>query len=109
MFQEAADKSIIENYPDIFKQLFLKLSEKVEEDSMDLKLLLIVTCKATLQEKMQQLKVLICAPEQADQHADVESIERSRTQEIFEKLFTLCSVKLLGKIQESGYNMKKNE
>ena len=66
MFQELADKSIIENYPDVFKQLFLELSEKVEENSMDLKLLLIVTCKATLQEKMQQLKVLICAPEQAD-------------------------------------------
>ena len=109
MFQELADKSIIENYPDVFKQLFLELSEKVEENSMDLKLLLIVTCKATLQEKMQQLKVLICAPEQAEKQVDVESIESSRTQEIFEKLFDLCSVKLLRKVQESGYKMTKNE
>ena len=109
MFQELADNSIIENYPDIFKQLFLELSEKVEENSIDLKLLLIVTCKATLQEKMQQFKVLICAPERAGKQAELESIERSRTQEIFYKLFALCSVKLLKKIQESGYKMTKNE
>ena len=76
---------------------------------MDLKLLLIVTCKATLQEKMQQLKVLICVPEQGDKKVDVESIKRSRTQEIFEKLFDLCSGKLLRKVQESGYKMTKNE
>ena len=78
-FLNTGNKSNTIDYPDIFKNLFLELGFKLEENMISLKLLLIVTCKATLQEKMQQLKVLICAPEQADQQADVENIERSRT------------------------------
>ena len=63
LFQETTIQSYNEDYPDIFKLLFLELCEKATENSTTLKLFLIVICKATIKEKMQQLKVLICAPE----------------------------------------------
>ena len=80
VFHDAVEKIHTDDYPDIFKNLFLELIEKSTENQYSLKLLLIVACKATLQQKMHQLKVLLCAPEEAESEADLESIDRSRTQ-----------------------------
>ena len=49
VFHDATIKNHTDDYPDIFKHLFLELIEKSEENQYSLKLLLIVACKATLQ------------------------------------------------------------
>ena len=98
-----------ENYPDIFKKFFLKLSENPFENKNQLQLLVIVACEAEINQRLQALRLLICEPADSAKKSDDETIFRSRFHEVFLQLFTLCSVDILKAIEESGYSMTINE
>ena len=52
LFNNAEMKYKEENYPDIFKKFFLKLSESPFENKIRLQLLLIVTCQADMNQRV---------------------------------------------------------
>ena len=58
------------NYPYIFRELFTELSEDIDENEDKLKLLLIVTCKASLREKMHFFKAVLCLHEVSSETSD---------------------------------------
>ena len=98
-----------QEYPDIFKKLYQSLSKVPQENEITLRLLLVITCEASLVEKMQELKILLCKSDQALNQNDPEMFDRQRAFEIFEKLFILSSVQLLREVEHSGYKMTINE
>ena len=98
-----------ENYPDVFKNFFLKLSESPLENQHRLQLLLIVACQADINQRLQALRLLICEPEDATKKSDDETIFRTRFQKVFLQLFILCSVDILKAIEKSEYPMNINE
>ena len=65
-----------QDYPDVFKNLFLKLSQSPFENKNRLQLLLIVACEADISQRMQALRLLICEPEDASKKSDDKTIFR---------------------------------
>ena len=71
-----------------------------------MKLLLIVTCKAGLEQKIELFRTLLCNT--AFEAKSKTPMQKDRFIEVFEKLFTLCSVDILNQIENSNY-LEPNE
>ena len=90
-----------DKYPDVFVQLFKTLAEDYLENEDDLKILLMVTCKASLEQRIELFKTLLC--NSAPGASSKTPMNKDRFIEIFEKLFILCSVTILDQIMSSNY------
>ena len=86
------DKDQNESYPDVFREFFKKLAEDPAGYGIHLQLLLIVTCKAMNEQKLELLRVLLCDSSEAKKKPREAKIQKQRFTEIFETLFVLCSV-----------------
>ena len=86
------DKDQNESYPDVFREFFKKLAEDPAGYGIHLQLLLIVTCKAMNEQKLELLRVLLCDSSEAKKKPREAKLQKQRFTEIFETLFVLCSV-----------------
>ena len=70
---------------------------------------MIVACQATINQRVQALRLLLCEPEDALKESDDNIIYKLRFQKVFSQLFSLCSTDILRAIEDSGYSMTINE
>ena len=109
IFPKKDVKAQNDSYPDVFKQFFKKLAHYHEENGDCIQLLLIVSSKAVNEKKLEQLRTLLCDPNDAKKKPREAKIRKERFKEIFEKLFKICSVQILEEIENSGYVMERSE
>ena len=89
--------------------LFKSLANEPSKNCDYLFLLLITACKAVFDKKLECFRTLICNTAEPEKIIDDSTIERDRFVQIFEALFTLCSVMALNEIQGSTYELENDE
>ena len=92
-FPKPKDKDKDDKYPDIFVDMFRALANEPLGHEDALRLLLMVNCKAGLEQKMELLKILLCNTVSGASKQTL--MQKDRFIEIFQTLFNLCSVQIL--------------